>query len=222
MKNQQTQLKTIAIVIAFLAMNNWLWAATPTDPIKIWGGPGPGSESLSITEGLNSRTPTYSCTLDRKVTNVTETEIVPFVPEIPNGISVIICPGGGYSDLSYDVEGTDVAEWLNTIGITAFVLKYRLPEDGHDNQQDVPLQDAQRAVRTIRYNATTWGLASNKIGIMGFSAGGHVASSLATMYDKSVYSRIDQIDDVSARPDFVVMMYALISMEDDITPRWST
>ncbi len=203
---------TYMLVTAF-----FMCSGTPLTPIKIWGGVGPGSEGLTMEERLNSRTPSGSCTIDRTASGITEPELVPFVPVNPNGMSVIICPGGGYSQLTYDVEGTDIADWFNGLGITAFVLKYRLPPEGHINFSDVPLEDAQRAIRTIRYNASSWGLLEDRIGIIGFSAGGNVAASLATMYNKEVYSRIDNVDDISARPNFVMLVYALISMESDIT-----
>lgn len=131
------------------------------------------------------------------------------------GTAVIICPGGGYSVLAIKHEGSKVAKWLNTIGVTAFVLKYRLPDTAiMINKTIGPLQDAQRAMRIVRRHAKQWHINPNRIGIMGFSAGGHVASTLSTHYDQVVYKVVDS---TSARPDFSILIYPVISMEAKIT-----
>jgi len=192
--------------------------ALPTDPIQIWpgDGKGPGSETLAANTGDPG--PYVGCDQsdNRKVDGITITTIVPYFPAKPNGTAVIICPGGSYMELSYDTEGTSIAEWLNSINITAFILKYRLPVGGHDNRSDVPLQDAQRAIRVIRNSATSWGLNPNKIGIIGFSAGGHVAASASTRYSATVYTKKDAIDNISARPSFTILCYPLITMGNDV------
>jgi acetyl esterase/lipase len=132
-----------------------------------------------------------------------------------NGTAVIICPGGAYSHLAINKEGYLVAKWFNSLGISAFVLKYRLPTDLTMKDKSIgPLQDAQEAVRMIRRNAGKWHLDATKIGIMGFSAGGHLAATLSTHYSDTVY---DVKDNVSARPDFSILIYPVISMEDGIT-----
>lgn len=132
-----------------------------------------------------------------------------------NGTAIIICPGGGYSHLAIENEGSKVATWLNRIGITAFVLKYRLPDTIiMINKTIGPLQDAQRAMRMVRRHAKEWKINPDKIGIMGFSAGGHVASTLSTHYNQKVY-KVE--DSTSARPDFSILIYPVISMEDKIT-----
>lgn len=151
-----------------------------------------------------------------KVTNPTLTV---FEPENPNGTSVIICPGGGYQYLAINKEGYKTAEWFNSMGITAFVLKYRLPSDKiMENKSVGPLQDAQEAVRYIRRHAKKWNLDPNKIGVLGYSAGGHLAASLSTKYDEVVY---DIVDDTSAKPNFSILVYPVISMKDDITHKGS-
>lgn len=185
--------------------------------IEIWPGAGPGSETLSINENITVRTTVGTCSQDRTINNVTKPSITPLIPENPNGAAVIICPGGAYKYLVYDVEGMDVGHWLNSIGITAFVLKYRLPSDPHDDKKNVPLQDAQRALRYVRTHAETWGLDTTKIGIMGASAGGHLASTLAHAFNKKVYEAKDSIDNASARPDFMLLLYPVVSMENSIT-----
>ncbi|MFB3389643.1 alpha/beta hydrolase [Flavobacterium sp. LAR06] len=143
-----------------------------------------------------------------------------FTKEIKqNQTAVIILPGGGYSHLAFDKEGTKVAEWLNTQGIVAFVLKYRLPSDLIMTNKTVgPLQDAQEAIRIVRLNAAKWNIDPNKIGIMGFSAGGHLAATVSTHYDERVYETSSK---VSARPDFSLLIYPVISMQNDITHKGS-
>lgn len=140
-------------------------------------------------------------------------------PEKSNGTSVIICPGGAYGMLAIDKEGYKVAEWFNSLGINAFVLKYRLPSDLiMKNKTVAPLQDAQEAVRMVRRNAAKWKLDPNKIGFMGFSAGGHLASTLATHYDDKVYTPSDT---TSAKPNFSILIYPVISMQEGVTHQGS-
>ena len=137
----------------------------------------------------------------------------------PNQTAVLIFPGGGYQHLAIDKEGTKVAQWLNSLGIAAFVVKYRLPNDKIMKNKNVgPLQDAQEAMRYVRQNAVKYNIDANKIGIIGFSAGGHLASTLATHYDDKVYETNSKI---SARPDFSILIYPVISMQNDITHKGS-
>ena len=134
--------------------------------------------------------------------------------EVANGSAVLIFPGGGYSHLAMYKEGKKVAEWLNSLGITAFVLKYRLPSDLIMKDKTIaPLQDAQEAIRIVRRNAKEWNIDPTKIGVLGFSAGGHLASTLSTHYQDKVYDP----DTTSSRPDFSILIYPVISMEDGIT-----
>ncbi|MEN2488621.1 alpha/beta hydrolase [Flavobacterium sp. B11] len=144
-----------------------------------------------------------------------------FIPKEakPNQTAVVICPGGGYTHLAFDKEGTKVAEWFNSLGIAAFVLKYRMPSDLTMKNKNVgPLQDAQEAIRYVRQNASKWNIDPNKIGILGFSAGGHLASTASTHYDDKVYESAYK---VSARPDFSLLIYPVISMENEITHKGS-
>jgi len=143
-----------------------------------------------------------------------------FLPDVDksNGTAVVICPGGGYSHLAIDKEGFKIAKWFNTIGITAFVLKYRLPNDTIMKDKTIgPLQDAQEAIRMVRRNAIKWNINPDKIGIMGFSAGGHLASTLSTHYNDEVYVH----DTTNAKPNFSILMYPVISMEEGITHQGS-
>jgi len=135
-----------------------------------------------------------------------------------NGTAVVIFPGGGYRHLAMDKEGFKVAKWLNTLGVTAFVLKYRLPSDEiMENKTIGPLQDAQEAARFVRRNATKWNINSEKIGVIGFSAGGHLASTISTHYMDEVYVH----DSISAKPNFSILIYPVISMDDKITHKGS-
>ena len=136
-----------------------------------------------------------------------------------NGTAIIICPGGGYGMLAINKEGFKVAEWLNGLGITAFVLKYRLPSDLIMKNKTIgPLQDAQQAMRLVHRNALQWKLNPNKIGIIGFSAGGHLASTLSTHYNDKVYVPVDT---TSAKPNFSILIYPVISMQEGITHQGS-
>ncbi|MFK8059857.1 MAG: alpha/beta hydrolase [Polaribacter sp.] len=128
--------------------------------------------------------------------------------------AVVICPGGGYSVISHIKEGDKIAEWFNSIGISAFVLKYRLPSDLIMKDKTIgPLQDAQEAMRMVRRNAKEWNINPNKVGVIGFSAGGHLAATLSTQYNEIVYPS----DTTSARPDFSMLIYPVISMKDGVT-----
>ena len=137
------------------------------------------------------------------------------VKRYATGQAVIICPGGGYWVLAYDFEGSDIAKYLNSIGVAAIVLKYRLPTYGNCIEAfKVPLMDAQRAMRLVRLNAPKWNIDPAKIGIMGFSAGGHLASTLATHFDYGDKNSADKVEQQSCRPDFMVLMYPVISFVD--------
>jgi len=135
--------------------------------------------------------------------------LTPYLPsQKSTGAAVIVCPGGGYTHLA-DHEGRPVAEWLNSIGITAFVLKYRIGPKYH---HPAPLQDAARAIRTVRARAAEWNIDPKRIGILGFSAGGHLASTIGTHFDDGNASAEDPIERVSSRPDLLVLIYPVITM----------
>lgn len=121
---------------------------------------------------------------------------------LKNGAAVIVCPGGGYRILSIDKEGTEIAEWLNSLGITAFVLQYRVP-----NKQEGALNDLQRAMRLVRGNKDVWGLDPNKIGVIGFSAGGSLSARACSRYNEQTYQAIDDHDKLSSKPDFAMLIY---------------
>jgi acetyl esterase/lipase len=129
--------------------------------------------------------------------------------------AIIICPGGGYAGLAWDHEGVNESEWFVQRGIAAFILKYRLPVNGY--RHPVPLLDAQRALRLVRNGTEEWNLDGTQIGLMGFSAGGHLASTLNTHFDEGDPAAADPIDRLSCRPDFTILVYPVISMKDGIT-----
>jgi len=139
-----------------------------------------------------------------------------------NGQAVLVCPGGGYAGLAYDWEGTEIAKYLNSKGIAAGVLKYRLPGSASVKENfKAPLQDAQRGIRMLRANASAWNIDKKKVGVMGFSAGGHLASTLGTHFKDAYYSAIDETDSEEIRPDFMILIYPVISMDPKITHQGS-
>ncbi|WP_158825234.1 alpha/beta hydrolase [Mucilaginibacter lacusdianchii] len=146
------------------------------------------------------------------ITKVTQPSLTPFLPEKgkANGVAIIVIPGGAYAGLAINHEGYDVAQKFADAGITAFVLKYRLPDDRvMDDRSIGPLQDAQRAIQLVRQHAAEWNINPGKVGIIGFSAGGHLASTLGTHYVKAV---IDNKEGVNLRPDFMALIYPVITM----------
>ncbi len=155
----------------------------------------------------------------QKASRVSQPTLSVYQPEKPNGTSVLILPGGGYGHLSLYKEGKKVAQWLNTLGITAFVLKYRLPNDAIMKDKSIgPLQDAQEAMRVIRRNAAKYKINTDKIGVMGFSAGGHLAATLSNRFAENTYTVSDS---TSACPDFSILIYPVISMKNDIAHKGS-
>jgi acetyl esterase/lipase len=156
---------------------------------------------------------------DRSVRFVSHPEIAVYLPEGSGGATpaIIICPGGGYGGLAIDKEGNDVARWLNRIGVAGIVLKYRLPRpDLSKDQTPWPLLDAARAIRQVRSRAAAWKIDPAHIGIMGFSAGGHLAAITATRFDAGQPDSADPIERLSSRPDFAVLLYPVVSMQDPL------
>lgn len=183
--------------------------------VKLWEKEIPNSIINTTYEEIK----VFEDSILQSVSQVKIPTLTIFKPQVANGTTIVICPGGGYSHLAINKEGYKVAQWLNTLGITAIVLKYRLPSDAIMKDKTIgPLQDAQEAIRYVRRNAKEWNLNENKIGIMGFSAGGHLASTLATHYNDVVYKVSDKI---SAKPDFSILIYPVISMEKDVTHKGS-
>jgi acetyl esterase/lipase len=148
----------------------------------------------------------------RMITDVTKPSIRIYQPnpDRDTGTAIIICPGGGYWDLYWQLEGEEVAAWVNSIGATGIILKYRVPRRPDEPKGEParrPLQDAQRAVSLVRSNAKEFGIDPHRIGIMGFSAGGHLAIATATRFEQRTYEPVDEVDKISSRPDFAVLVY---------------
>jgi acetyl esterase/lipase len=190
-----------AISALFLAAF-WLYAAPAlaAGPVVelLWPGGAPGAAG-----GEEADRPTLSAYLP---------------PANPGGTAVIVCPGGGYTHLALDHEGRQVAGWLNSLGVAAFVLKYRL---GPRYRHPAPLQDAQRSIRLVRLRAKEYRLAPDRIGIWGFSAGGHLASTAGTHFDEGSPGAPDPADRVSSRPDFMILAYPVISFVAPFTHKGS-
>ncbi|MEX2186287.1 MAG: alpha/beta hydrolase [Pirellulales bacterium] len=187
-------------------------AADEPEAIEIWpGGRAPG-DTAQLDAERDMTKPTDQLIAGKRVArigNVSVPTIQVFSPPADknNGAAVVICPGGGHHILAYDLEGTEVAQWLNTIGTTGIVLKYRVPFRDPDNRSQAAVQDAQRAMSLVRSKAEEWKIDSQRIGILGFSAGGETAARAALAQSRT-YERQDAVDDVSSRPDFAVLVYA--------------
>lgn len=141
--------------------------------------------------------------------NVSVPTITYYAPKHAKGPApaIVVFPGGGYHILAMDLEGTEVCDWLNEAGLACVLLKYRVPDSGPYPKSSAALQDAQRAVGLVRQHASDWGIDPKKVGVLGFSAGGHLVAALSTHFDKRLYDRVDEADDLSCRPDFAVVIY---------------
>ncbi len=187
--------------ILFILMIMFIANSFSQDTIHLWPGKVPGEEKEKAPAVVSEKK-------DRNVTRideVTDPLITVHKPEKSknNGTGIIICPGGGYYILAIDLEGSEIAEWLSDLGFTAFVLQYRVPQ-----KQTGALMDAQRAMRIVRSQSDEWGIKKDKIGILGFSAGGSLAARTSTLYEKQTYEPIDDKDKISCRPDFSLLIYS--------------
>src|SRR6266513_587805 len=213
-------MQPVASVTAVFASLMVAWSAAAAEPlvVEIWPGQVPdesgdiGPERVRMSPALD-RKQVEVTEPTRMVTNVTKPTITVFRPakEKETGTAILICPGGGYWNLYWQLEGEEVAEWLNSIGVTGIILKYRVPRRPGEPEKEParrPLADAQRAVSLVRSRAGEWGIHPGRIGIVGFSAGGHLAIATATSYDKRTYEPIDDVDKISCRPDFAIPVYS--------------
>lgn len=193
-----------SLLIAFAGQAQ---AAGPQEPVAIWPAQAPGEKGDIGPEHEVPGKP--GARVVTRITDVTRPTLAVFRPAADKDThtAVIICPGGGYSILAYDLEGTEVAKWLNTIGVTGIVLKYRVPARKGLEKYTAPLQDAQRAVGLVRDRASEWGIDPARIGVLGFSAGGHLAATLSNQYQKRSYEAVDDADRVSCKPDFTLLIY---------------
>jgi acetyl esterase/lipase len=174
--------------------------ALAQDPVVVdlWPGKVPGETEEPGAEKIES---------GWKVTYIGRPSLSVYKPSAPNGAAIVVAPGGGYRMLAYQHEGTDVASWLTSLGVTCVLLKYRVPKRPGDDDAMLPLQDAQRAISLTRAKATEWGVDPARIGLLGFSAGGHLTAHAATNGDQRAYEGVDAADKASCRPDFAVMIY---------------
>ena len=208
-----------------------LFAADPPLVVEIWPGEVPneiggiGAEKFRMSPGGDKKRVEVT-EPTRLITNVTRPALTIYRPakEKDTKTAILICPGGGYWDLYWELEGEEVAAWLNSLGITGIILKYRVPRRSDEPKSQParrPLQDAQRALSLVRSKSSQWGIHPQRIGIVGFSAGGHLAIATATGFDQRTYEPLDDVDKVSCRPDFAIGVYSgfLKSKEkDEIAP----
>lgn len=190
-------------------------SSDPTEVVTLWPGTPPGGEGVALTAEIVERSTDLAAFHDRFVHKIGTPLLTVFRPAKPDGSAVLIAPGGGYVREVLDKEGFETARYFNKAGVTVFVLRYRLPAEGWANGADVPLQDAQRAMRLIRANAAQYGIDPARVGVMGFSAGGHVAASLATRFGEKVYTSVDGADSLDARPAFAGLLYPVITMDEN-------
>ena len=198
--------KTISILSALLLV---IMTYAQQQEIPLYDGAIPNSKPVKDQETADADN-RWSLSL------VSHPTLKVFLPakEKANGTAVVVCPGGSYSHLAMWHEGVEIADSLNALGIAAFVLKYRLPSDETMINKEIgPLQDAQRAIQVVRLHASAWGVDPNRVGIMGFSAGGHLASTAGTHFSKA---QIDNPNNISLRPDFMILLYPVISFADSI------
>ena len=203
-------MRRVACVIISLIGTVPAFAAEPL-VVDLWPGKTPGDVGIKGEETSRiHQSPLVGPT--KLITNVTKPTLTIYRPAVDKntGTAMVICPGGGYWDLYWELEGEEVAAWLNSQGMTGIILKYRCPRRAGDVRGEPalgPQLDAQRAVRLVRSRAAEWGIDPKRIGMVGFSAGGHLALATATGFAKRTYEPIDAVDQVSCRPDFAVMCY---------------
>jgi acetyl esterase/lipase len=191
---------------------------SPDHIIDLWNASPPGGTPTHLNEHFVERDNVFHLP-DRAIRDVTRPRLSVFKPERPDGSAILLIPGGGYKHVVVEKEGFEGARWFSRQGATVYVLFYRLPHQGWAAGPDTPLQDAQRAIRLIRSRAEVDNINPDKVLVMGFSAGGHLAGSLLTRFDAPVYPPTDLIDEVSARPDAGVLVYPVITLTAPYTHR---
>ncbi len=189
--------KSLAILFIMCSLNSF---SQKKDLIYLWPGKVPGETK----EKMLPKVDTSQKDGIIRFSEVTNPALDVFLPDpaISNNSAVIVCPGGGYQILAYDLEGTEIAAWLNKMGYTAFVLQYRIPD-----KKEGALQDAQRALRIVKDNSKKWHINAERIGIMGFSAGGSLSARTSVLFNKKTYSPVDKSDSLSCRPSFTMLIY---------------
>jgi acetyl esterase/lipase len=180
-------------------------AVETAKPIELWPAGAP-SEKGEIGEEKDMTKPSDNLIAGKPVIrlgNITKPTMSIYRPPADKntGAAVIVCPGGGYTILALDLEGTEVCEWLNSIGVTGVLLKYRVPKRPDRERYELPLQDAQRAVGLVRQHAKEWAIDPHRVGLLGFSAGGHLCAAVSKSYDQRTYAAVDEADQLGCRPD---------------------
>lgn len=209
-------MKSIIIIIIIFGLSSSLVFGQSKD-IKLFMGFAPG-ETINMVETVNILKDENGLT-DRHISNVTEPTIHIYEPLVKNlKAAVIVCPGGGYSILSYDKEGVEICEWLKKQGVTAVLLKYRVPARMGQPRYLAALQDIQRAIRYVRFNAEKLNVAPDKIGVMGFSAGAHLSVMASTAYELNTYKPEDEMDKISPKPNFSILIYPAYLGTKDFQP----
>ncbi|MBT9333268.1 alpha/beta hydrolase [Paracidobacterium acidisoli] len=188
------------------------WEPAPghlTLPLWLNGAPGASTATGPEVDTNTAKDPLVAGRPIIRLGNVSTPTITLYRPTsgISTGAAVVVFPGGGYRILAIDLEGTEVCDWLNSIGVTCVLLKYRVPDSGPWPKSSAALQDAQRAVGMVREHAVEWGIDPHRVGVLGFSAGAHLAAAVSTHYDKRLYPDVDAADRQSCRPDFAVVIY---------------
>jgi acetyl esterase/lipase len=214
--------KRIAAAAPLLLCSLVPWPAAAAEKplvVDVWPGKVPGDDAATIGKEkffelkVGGKPYQVAGKPTRWLTNVTRPTLTVYRPAKDKdvGAAVLICPGGGYHNLGWDVEGEEVAAWLNQLGVTGIILKYRVPRRPGDVKGEPapgPLKDAQRALRLVRARAREWGIDPKRVGMIGFSAGGHLVAATATHFDKPSYEPVDATDRLSCRPDFGILAYS--------------
>jgi acetyl esterase/lipase len=216
----------LVLLLAIFSNNALAFGPSVSDPIPLWPKGAP-DEKGKVGEEHDTTKPNDGLVAGKRVirlTNVSQPTITLYRPSKrrANGAAVAVCPGGGYSILAMDLEGMEICQWLNSIGVTGVLLKYRVPERPGDTNHILPLQDAQRALGLVRYHAKDWNLDPKRIGVLGFSAGGHLTANVSNHFDQRAYASVDDADQVSCRPDFSMPIYpaylVLKSQNTEVSP----
>jgi acetyl esterase/lipase len=205
------------LLLAVVSISSSLFAQKPAWPpapghitIPLWpqGAPGAQPNQAPEVDTTTAKDPLIAGKPVIRLGNVSTPTLTLYSPKGKNtGVAVVVFPGGAYHILAIDLEGTEVCDWLNSAGITCVLIKYRVPDSGPYPKSSAALQDAQRALGIVRYHATEWHIDPNRIGVLGFSAGAHLAAALSTNFDQRLTDPIDAADQLSCRPDFAVIVY---------------
>jgi acetyl esterase/lipase len=206
-------MKLTALTAALLTMHT-LASAAPLEPVALWPEGVPGEADLKLPAESVELKGDYQIQI---MSNVSTPFLTMYPAENPNGASVLVCPGGGYNILAYSHEGIEVCEWLNTLGVSAGLLKYRVPRRDGLEKHDAPLQDVHRAIGMMRTRADEWKLDPNRIGILGFSAGGHLAAMALTSDGTRTYPVDPKWDAPGCVPNFAVLVYPAY-LQDEAYP----